>query len=315
MTKSIKFFIGALLFSLPVFWGVNSLQNSLDSYLTAQIMKPLESMVSFELRKKPLPADGQVKTPAPEIEADAAISVKISPDGRQAILLDKNIKKPLPIASLTKLMTALIVMENPASFNFSEVITVSKEAASQGNTPKYGNLAAGEKYTLEKLMELMLVYSSNDGAFALSETIGENIFVAKMNEKARELGLNYTYFINPTGLDPRKTSHPAINELNHSTAQDLVKLIDYIFKKQPIIFEFTKEGYNTPVENGIFDLKLNEEQKLIGGKTGFTKNAKGSVLFIFQDTKKNIFVNIVLGAATEELRIQEMQKIINWLLP
>lgn len=314
MTKSVKFFLGALLFGFPVFWGINSLQNNLDSYLTAQILGPLENMVSFAPREKPLPAGRQVKAPALEIEAIAAISVKISPNDRQTILLDKNMEKPLPVASLSKLMTALIAVENPADFNFSKIITISKEAADQGNAPKYGNLTAGEKYTLEKLMELMLVYSSNDAAFALSEIIGTDAFVERMNKKARNLGMDYTYFLNPTGLDPKNKSHPAPNELNYSTGQDLLKLTDYILKNQPTVFELTKGGYNVPIENGLSNLKLNEGQEVIGAKTGFTKNAKGNILFIFQDAKKNIFVNIILGAESEESRIQEMQKIISWLL-
>ncbi|MFH1894633.1 MAG: hypothetical protein ABH813_01900, partial [Patescibacteria group bacterium] len=147
----------------------------------------------------------------------------------------------------------------------------------------------------------------------LSEIIGADTFVGRMNEKARELGMDYTYFVNPTGLDPKNKSQPAANELNYSTAQDLTKLIDYILKNRPRILEFTKGGYNTPIENGISNLKLYDGQELIGAKTGFTKNAKGSILFVFQDAKKNIFANIILGAATEESRIQEMQKIINWL--
>jgi len=306
MTKNTKYFFSALVLSFFVFAGVNFFQNNLDSYLTAQILEPFKNVASFTPQEKSMP-------PAPEIEASSAISVKIAPAGRQEILLQKNIEKPLPIASLTKLMTALVVMEDPANFNFSKIITISKTAAGQGNTPKYGNLTAGEQYTLEKLMELMLVYSSNDGAFALSEITGTDNFVARMNERARDLGMDYTYFMNPTGLDPKNNSQPAANELNYSTAQDLAKLTDYILKNQPKIFEFTTEGYTAPIENGISNIILNDGQELIGGKTGFTQNAKGSILFIFRDAKKNTFINIVLGAETEQSRIQEMQKIINWL--
>ncbi len=80
-----------------------------------------------------------------------------------------------------------------------------------------------------------------------------------------------------------------------------------------MIFGFTKDGYNAPIENGISSLKLNDGRELIGAKTGYTKNAKGSILFAFRDAKKNVFVNIILGAKSEESRVQEMQKIINWL--
>jgi D-alanyl-D-alanine carboxypeptidase (penicillin-binding protein 5/6) len=309
MTKNIKYFSSALLLSLFVFFGINFFQSNLESYLTAKMLKPFENMVFLTSAT----ADKQTMAQAPEIEAAAAVSIKILPNGKQKILLDKNIEKPLPIASLTKLMTALVVMDDPKTFDFSTVITVSNAAANQGNTPHYGNLRAGEKYTLEKIMELMLVYSSNDAAYSLSEIIGPDNFVARMNKKARDLGMEYTYFVNPTGLDPKEIYNPKPNELNHSTAQDLIKLADYILINQPAILKFSQENYDIPIEAGISNIRLNEGQKFIGGKTGFTKNAEGSLLFIFQDASKNTFISIILGVKSEELRVQEMQKIINWL--
>jgi serine-type D-Ala-D-Ala carboxypeptidase (penicillin-binding protein 5/6) len=306
MTKNIQYFITALFLSFFIFVGINSFQNNLQPHLTAQISEPFENNASLPPAKKPL-------TPAPEIKATAVASVEILADGRQEILLDKNINKPLPIASLTKLMTALVVSEDPETFDFSKIITISQAAADQGNTPHFGNLKAGEKYTLEKLMELMLVYSSNDAAYSLSEIIGTDNFVAKMNKKALDLGMDYTYFINPTGLDPKGVYKPETNEMNYSTAQDLIKLTSYILKNQPSIFKFSQDNYNLPIENGVSNIALNENQNFIGGKTGFTQNAKGSILFIFQDAQKNTFINIILGSDSEESRIQEMQKLINWL--
>jgi D-alanyl-D-alanine carboxypeptidase len=93
----------------------------------------------------------------------------------------------------------------------------------------------------------------------------------------------------------------------------MAKLAEYILKNYPQIFELTLQGYGLTIENGISNLKLNKVQTAVGGKTGFTENAKGSILFIFRDAKQNTFVNIILGTETEESRIQEMQKIINWL--
>jgi serine-type D-Ala-D-Ala carboxypeptidase (penicillin-binding protein 5/6) len=306
MTKNIKYLLGATCFSFFVFWGANAFQNNFDNYLTAQIS--FSAGNTFPSVKN----DGP-KNPAPEINAQAAIFIRITPDGTKKMLLEKYSDKPLPVASLTKLMTALVIFEDQKNFDFSKVVTISDKAAGQGNTPKYGNLTAGEKYTLGKLAEMMLVYSSNDAAWALSEIIGTDVFIEKMNKRARDLGMNYTYFINPTGLDPKNLSLPQTNDLNYSTAGDLAKLTEYILKNQPKIFEITREGYELPIENGISGLKLNEGQSVLGGKTGFTKYAKGSLFFAFQDKKGDDFINIILGAETEESRIQEMQKIIDWL--
>jgi D-alanyl-D-alanine carboxypeptidase len=305
MTKNLKYLFSALFLSCFVFWGTNVFQNNLEAYLTAQI-SDAAGRLSFPVQ------NDRPKMPAPEINAQAAIIVKILPDGASKILLQKNSAEPLAIASLTKLMTASIIFDNPTDFNFSKIITISEDAAKQGNTPKYGNLKAGEKYTLEKLIEIMLVYSSNDAAFALSEVIGTDEFIEKMNKKARDLNMDYTYFFNPTGLDI-KNVEPVAQNLNHSTAEDLAKLSQNILQTQPQIFEISRLGYDLPIENGISSLKLNDGQTALGGKTGYTKYGKGSLLFAFSDAKNNDYVGIILGAENEETRLKEMQKIIDWL--
>lgn len=305
MTKNIQYFSSAIVLSFFVFWGTNIFQNNFNNYLTANILGPAADTF--------LMADDEKAKSAPEINAQAAISVKIYPNGQEKILLQKNIEKPLPIASLTKLMSALVVLQNPVDFDFSKIITISRSAASQGDTPKYGNLTTGEKYTLEKLFEIMMVYSSNDSSWALSELIGTDNFIEKMNQIARNLNMNYTYFLNPTGLDPKNSTDLLPQDLNHSTAQDLVELSRYLLQNYPQIFQTTLDGYQLPIENGLSAIKLREGQNAIGGKTGYTKNAKGNLLFVFQDKDGNKYINVVLGAQTEESRIQEMQKIIDWL--
>jgi serine-type D-Ala-D-Ala carboxypeptidase (penicillin-binding protein 5/6) len=305
MNKNLRYFLIGLVLSLPVFGGVNVFQERFDSYLTAQISRPLESIVFAAFPEK---------KPKLDINADAAMSLEISTAGKEKILFEKNINESLPIASLTKLMTAVIVLNNPDYFNFSKVITITSAAAGQGDTPNYGNLKAGEQYTLEKLMELMLVYSSNDAAFAISEVIGTDNFVEAMNQKRSALDMNDTYFMNPTGLDPQKTISPEPKDLNYSTAGDLAGLAGYILQNLPQIFEISRQGQNyRSIENGLSNLKLDESQKFIGGKTGYTKNARGCILFIFQDKNGSKFINVILGTETEEERITEMQKVIDWI--
>ncbi|GAH62018.1 unnamed protein product, partial [marine sediment metagenome] len=148
---------------------------------------------------------------------------------------------------------------------------------------------------------------------SLAEVIGETKFVDLMNEKAKNLGLEKTNFVNPTGLDPEdpenlKYSSATQDNFNHSTAKDLVKLTQYILKEQPLIFEISSQG---SIKNGIFDLFLIQE--IIGGKTGYTDEAGGCILFVFKNEDGNFLINVILGAPSPSARIEEMQKLIDWL--
>ena len=311
MTPRIKIFLIAFILALPFWWGVNIFQENLENYFYAQISQPLEGIV---FAKIPPPK------PKLDLQAKAAISVKLNESGAEKILFNKNINQPLPIASLTKLMTAVIVLENydldathPPPYT---LITISKAAANQENVPNYGNLDKylGEKFNVEQLLDLMLVYSSNDAAWALSEVIETKNFVEKMNQKAEELGLGNTHFVNPTGLDPENFYYHPPNQsyFNYSTAQDLLKLAQYILKNHPLIFEITLKKGPYPVENGMGDLILPENQTGIGWKTGYTDEAGGCALLVLGKENGNILFNIILGTESQEARIREMQKLIDY---
>lgn len=304
----IRIFLISFFVSLPFWWGINLFQENLENYFYAQISQPFQNIAEVKIPEK-------LQKPNLELQAKAAISVRVNDVGKQKVLFKKNINQPLPIASLTKLMTAIIVLEN---YDLEKtLITISETAANQENVPNYGNLNAGEKFNVKKLLELMLVYSSNDAAFALAEFIGTENFapggVEKMNQKAKALGLENTRFINPHGLDPDdiRYSPETINYFNYSTAGDLVKLAQYILKEHPLIFEISRKEPFYQVEDGIFDLFLTQE--VIGGKTGYTDEAGGCILFVFRNERGSIFINLILGAPSSPVRIEEMQKLIDWL--
>lgn len=275
---------------------INFCQNNLENFLYAQISEPFEQMVEIKVSQNP----------PLKLEVNSAISIKISPSGREKILFKKNTEEILPLASLTKLMTAVIILED-ANYDLKRLITISKTAAEQENVPDYGNLKAGERFTVEKLLELMLSYSSNDAAYSLSELIGVNNFVKKMNFKARELGLSQTNFLNSTGLEDSQ------NNFNYSTAEDLAVLIKYILKNHPLIFEISLKKKMYLTRNGVSDLVLADSQTMLGGKTGYTDEAGGCLIFLFFNEKGSIIMNIILGASSTETRIQEAQKLINWI--
>jgi len=327
MTRGMKLFLIAFLLSLPFWWGLNFFQENLEKFFYAQIGQPFEEMVFVKIPER-------VQRPPLELDVKSAISLKISKTGRERIVFQKNPEEILPIASLTKLMTAVIVLDyNPPTTHptGSEVpqnyylentwITISPEAANQKDVPVYGNLKAGERFNLKQLLDLALIYSSNDSAFALSEVIGVENFVEKMNQTARELKLENTNFVNPTGLDPENLYYHLPNReyFNYSTAKDLVKLAQYILFNHPLIFEISLERGPYLVRNGLFDLSLPAPHqglgggfKLIGGKTGYTDEAGGCFLIVFQDEKESFFFNLILGTKREN-RVGEMQKLIDWL--
>jgi len=248
-----------------------------------------------------------------EIEAKAAISIETE-NGSKKILFKKKSKEILPIASLTKLMTALISLEN---YSLDQKVKISKEAAQKEGISGY--LKIGETFYLKDLLYSLLMESSNGAATALSEIMGQEKFVKLMNVKAKELGLEDTYFFNPTGLDPEAPGIPP----NYSTAEDLVTLTLYLLK-EPLIWEISKtrefELYET---TGIFHHKVKNNNeflepptrvwwgaRVLGGKTGQTFQASECLLIILEGPRSGFLINIVLGSQN---RFEEMKKMIDWI--
>ena len=188
MRKNLKMFFLGFFLTFFLIGGVSFAKNQLEQFFTSQITKPFENatFVNFP------PKDTKRK---PDLGAKSIISIKINKFGRERILYRKNIYSPLPIASLSKLVTAIIVLENP-NYSLEETfLTISEKAALQEDVPNYGNLKAGEGFPLKTLFELMLLYSSNDAAYAISELIGVENFFSKMNQKVESLGLKNTHFV------------------------------------------------------------------------------------------------------------------------
>jgi len=196
----------------------------------------------------------------------------------------------------------------------SNKIEINKEAIEQDGDSK---LSEGEKLSIKDLLYLSLIESSNDAAFALTEPFGEKKFVELMNKNAKMIGLKNTRYFNPTGLEPDDPKKP----INYSTAEDLVKLANYIIKKYPQIFEITKQPsykivdlsgkgkYLTPKNT---DKLLKQIPGIIGGKTGWTPKAGGCLLLVLKnpDRENSYFINVVLGSSD---RFGDMKKIIKAL--
>lgn len=179
------------------------------------------------------------------------------------VFFEKESSKDLPIASLSKLMTALVSLE---AVNQYQMITIRPEdIAAEGGA---GGLAAGQKLPASELLYPLLLSSSNDAAYALARAIGIDRFVDLMNEKARSLGLANTVFNEPSGLSSR----------NRSTPEDLFRVLQYLWNNRRSVLDITKERDHTRWRN-IHPFAANES--FLGGKTGFIPEAKHSMAAIF----------------------------------
>ena len=202
---------------------------------------------------------------APNTSAESAILIDAA-DGE--ILYEKNTDTPLPMASTTKIMTALIVLENA---DLSQMVTVPKEAVGVEGSSAY--LYAGERILLRDLVFALLLQSANDAAEALAILTEKSVdaFVSKMNEKADRLGMTNTHFSNPHGL-------PA--EGHHSTANDMAKLMQAALDNPEFLAISGAKNHTTASTKGgtqhyfrNHNRLLTDYDSCIAGKTGYTKVA------------------------------------------
>ena len=297
ISNKFKIFLIAFFASLPIFWGVNVSESKLEDFFFSQVYIETPRILTAQIAS-------QSKLPEPselfDIAAKSAFSLKINDEETWNILYQKNIKEKLPIASLTKLMSALVVLEN---YDLSLPIKISKAAVEQEED--LGQLKVGETLTAEDLLYIMLLESSNDAAYALADAIGEENFVGVMNWEAENLGLKNTHFSNPNGLDDPQ---------NYSSAQDLAILTRNLLEK-PLLWQILGTlQYDLYLPDGTLhhQLKntnelLNEIPGIIGGKTGWSPEARGCLISVLKDDKGEYSINVILGA---EDRFAEMKKLI-----
>lgn len=191
------------------------------------------------------------------------------------VLYEKDAFTQRPIASLTKIMTAIIALE---ATNLDDVVTISAEAA--GQTPSVCPLQAGDTLTMRDLLYCLLLQSGNDAAYAIAEYVAGNVadFVTLMNNKAKALNLNQTTFSNPSGLD--------VPSSNFSTAYDLARLTQYAMTNPEFreiigtIDYQTTTGLGTPLAWRHKHRLVRNIDWIIGGKTGFTSRAGRTLITV-----------------------------------
>ncbi len=231
------------------------------------------------------------------------------------ILLEKNSNTNTSIASLTKIMSAMVIIDNVKDLN--KIITITNNMLKEVPQNAYViNLSKSEKYTYKDLLYASLLPSAADAIVSLSIAYSGSInkFVNEMNNKAKELELNNTFFTNPIGMD---------NKNNKSTLEDVLKLLKYALKNKIFYQIFTSKEYLMSNNKKIYtslkmyneDLKLNlNTKRIIGSKTGYTKNAGMSLAQIFKSNNHEI-ISITIGAKhnNNSYHLRDGLEIINYI--
>jgi serine-type D-Ala-D-Ala carboxypeptidase (penicillin-binding protein 5/6) len=315
MNKGLKIFLVSFILSLPFWLVMNVWAQDMRNFffwqefsqnprlLTAQAA---QSEFNSSLHFMGLARKKEVQDFTSQ--ATSAVSVLLDKTGRKKILFEKNASISLPIASVTKLMTAKIILEN---YDLQKEIVISKEAVAQEEN--LGKLIVGDNLTVQELLYPLLMESSNDAAFALVSNYPEMTrekFIILMNDEAKKINMTGTYFYNPTGLEPEEDKDSG--GLNLSTANDLVKLMESL-KAKPLLWDILQTSrinlYGPTLING--NKLLGKIEGIWGGKTGYTEQARGCFVLVVEAPQgKGLLLNVVLGA---EDRFLEMEKLINWV--
>ncbi len=228
------------------------------------------------------------------------------------VLYEQNPHEKLAPASVTKVMTMLLVMEaiDSGKIGWDDTVTVSESAAAKGGSQIY--LKVGETMSVSDMLKSVAVSSANDCACALAEHIAgsESAFVDKMNARARELGMNDTYFVNCTGLDDDDSAKEHL-----TSAYDIAVMSRELMLNHPDIQKFTTIWMDT-VRNGAFG--LSNTNKLVrfypgatGLKTGFT-SAAGYCLSATAQRDGLGLIAVVLGAKTSQERFAGCKAMLDY---
>lgn len=273
--------------------NIKSMLSPLPDFLTKTFINEAQAndywqpkIVEKEYRKAPL------------LSAKAAIAYDLTTD---TLLYSENIDHPLPIASLTKIMTATIVLEN---MNLDQEIAISQKAATVGENSM--GLSAGEVHTVKDLLYGLLLPSGNDAAMALAEgsPMGEANFLHMMNKKAEEIGLVTTRFTNPSGLEG--DGH------QYSTAKELLVLTRFALKNPTFAKIVSTYEHDILATEKHKEYVLYNETNLLttypgvrGVKTGYTEEA-GMCLVTYLEHNNRKIIAVLLNSQNRRFEMKEL---------
>ena len=225
------------------------------------------------------------------------------------VLYEYNSDEALPPASVTKIMTLLLVMEEleKGNIKYSDIVTTSAYAASMGGSQVF--LKEGEQMTVEDMIKSVVISSANDAAVALAEHIcgSEEVFVQRMNSKAKELGMNNTNFENTNGLDDTASNHV-------SSARDIAIMSRELIKHEDIL-KYSATWMDT-IRNGEFVLtNTNRLVRFYEGATGLKTGSTSKAKFCISATAKRNgmhLICVIMGAPSSNVRNSIATQLLNW---
>ncbi|ELP6119168.1 D-alanyl-D-alanine carboxypeptidase [Vibrio vulnificus] len=249
-----------------------------------------------------------LEVPPPSVEAKSYVVFDTSTN---QYIASENENERLQIASLTKVMTAYVVLKEiqNGTLKKSDVVTISKKAHQMKGSRMF--LSIGEKITVGELLRGLMVVSGNDAAVALAEHISgsEKRFAQLMNSYAAKIGMTDSHFENASGLPLPKRK---IKE-QYSTASDLAILADHLIDEFPEMLEVysTKRLDHNEIEQDNRNKLLSMDSNYEGLKTGWTENAGYCIISSYHNGDRRV-VSVVLGSKTADNRIQAANVLSNY---
>ncbi len=245
----------------------------------------------------------------PEVAAKSAVLMDVATG---QVLQEQNAHEPLAPASVTKVMTMLLIMEaiDSGAIRWEDMVTTSETAAAKGGSQVY--LKVGEAMSVQEMVKSIAVSSANDCACAMAEHIAgsEAAFVDRMNARAKELGMEDTHFVNCTGLDDDEAAK------DHKTsAHDIALMSRQLLGNHPDIKKFTTIWMDT-IRDGAFGLSNTNKmvrfyQGATGLKTGFTRQA-GYCLSASAQRDGMELVAVVMGCETSKDRFAACKQLLDY---
>jgi len=248
-------------------------------------------------------------------------SFALEPEGKSALLMEastgtvlfeRDADEPLAPASVTKVMTMLLIMEavDSGAVRWEDTVTVSAAAAAKGGSQVY--LKEGETMSVREMLKSIAVSSANDCACAMAEHIAgsEEAFTERMNARAKELGMENTHFVNCTGLDdgPEASEHK-------TTARDIAIMSRELLTKHPSIKEFTTIWMDT-IRDGAFGLSnTNKLVRFYPGATGLKTGFTASAMYCLSATAERDgmeLIAVVMGAPSSAARFSACKQLLDY---
>lgn len=271
------------------------------------MLKKIALILAFVILLMSVPVNAEVADKAPfDVKAKSAVLIDLATG---TVLYAKNADLALPPASVTKIMTMLLFMEEVERGNIAldEMISVSEYAASMGGSQVY--LEPGETMSAEEMLKCVIIASANDAAVALAEKVAgsEDAFVARMNERAAQLGMANTHFENVTGLDDDTTKH-------------LTSAYDIALMSRELLRHETITKYSTiwmdTIRGGEFGLtNTNRLIRFYNGATGLKTGSTSKAGFCMSATAMRDglhLIAVVMGAETRDIRNECAKQLLDY---